>query len=177
MKRNFYLTLACLIILCICTTSMLGVASGLNRDDSSAFGDYIGKNELRTVGQPKVYVLGRQLFLYETQDFDAKPSLTLCEGEFAELLASQDSKLFVRHAEGLSNGEVIYIDGWIDERFVIISNQYYVAMHPTPVYSDITTDAKIIRMMDTYDSLIVIDERNGFYSVMINGAVGYVEME
>lgn len=50
-------------------------------------------------------------------------------------------------------------------------------MHPTPVYIDATTSAKIIRLMDTYDSLIIIDECSGFYRVMINGGIGFVEKE
>lgn len=38
-------------------------------------------------------------------------------------------------------------------------------------------DAKIICMLDTYDSSMIIDEINGYYCVLVNGAVGYVPNE
>ncbi len=53
---------------------------------------------------------------------------------------------------GSSNGDVTCIDGWVDERFVVISNRCYVAMHPTPIVTAPKEDAKIISMLDTYDS-------------------------
>lgn len=153
------------------------LARGLLRDDTSTNGEYLGQNEVRTIGKPSAYVIGRHLFMYSSSNLDSEPLLVLGEGEFAEIIDSRDGALLVQHVEGLSNGEVTYSRGWIDERFVIISNQYYVAMHPTPVYIDTATNAKIIRMLDTYESLIVIEERNDFLCVMINGGIGYVEKE
>ena len=154
-------------------------AESRERDNATPYGDYLGKNYVRESNtlNEHVYVLGNKLFMHDTFDLDSEPVHTLVQGQFAELLDSENGALWVRAAVGSSNGEVIYIDGWVDERFVVISKGFYIAMHPTPIYIDATTSAKIIRLMDTYDSLIVIDECNDFYRVMMNGGIGFVEKE
>ena len=50
-------------------------------------------------------------------------------------------------------------------------------MHPTAIYVAPNTDAKIIMMIDTYDSLPVIDEYETFHCVLLSTGVGYVEKE
>lgn len=81
---------------------------------------------------------------------------------------------YVRDAVGSSNGDVTYTDGWVDERFVAITNRCYVAMHPTPIMTVPDANAKIICMLDTYDSSTIIDDLNGYYCVLVNGGIGYV---
>ena len=57
------------------------------------------------------------------------------------------------------------MEGWVDARFVIESSGIDVAMHPTAVHVSPNADAKIMMMLDTDDSLNVIDEYEDFYCV------------
>ena len=168
-----------LILLLLCTVLANASAESRERDNATPYGDYLGENYVRESNtlNEHVYVLGNKLFMHATFDLNSEPVHTLVQGQFAELLDSKNGALLVRAAVGSSSDDVIYIEGWVDERFVVISKGFYIAMHPTPVYIDATTDAKIIRLMDTYDSLIVIDESDGFYRVMMNGGIGFVEKE
>lgn len=50
-------------------------------------------------------------------------------------------------------------------------------MLPTAVYVIPNADAKIIMMIDTYDSLPVIEEYEDFYCVLLSMGVGYVVKE
>ena len=81
---------------------------------------------------------------------------------------------YVGDAVGTSNGDVTYIDDWVDERFVAITNRCYVVMHPTPIMTVSDANAKIICMLDTYDSSMIINELNDYYCVLVNGGIGYV---
>lgn len=168
-----------MILLLLCAILAYTSAESWGRDDAIPYGDYLGKNYVRESNtlNEHVYVLGNKLFMHATFDLNSEPVHTLVQGQFAELLYSKNGALLVRAAVGSSNGDVTYVDGWVDERFVVISKGFYIAMHPTPIYIDATTSAKIIRLMDTYDSLIVIDECNDFYRVMMNGGIGFVEKE
>ena len=176
MKNRMVLVMI-LLLLCIALANTSAESWG--RDDATPYGDDLGKNYVKESNliYEHVYVLGNKLFMHTSFDLNSEPVHTLVQGQFAELLDSQNGALLVRAAVGSSNGDVTYVDGWVDERFVVISKGFYIAMHPTPVYVDAATSAKIIRLMDTYDSLIVIDECNGFYRVMINGGIGFVEKE
>ena len=168
-----------MILLLLCAILAYTSAESRERDNATPYGDYLGKNYVRESNtlNKHVYVLGNKLFMHATFDLNSEPVHTLVQGQFAELLDSKNGALLVRAAVGSSSDDVIYIEGWVDERFVVISKGLYIAMHPTPVYIDATTDAKIIRLMDTYDSLRVIDECNDFYRVMMNGGIGFVEKE
>ena len=176
MKNRIVLAMI-LVVLCVALVNTSAESWG--RDNAASYGDYLGKNYVRESStlREHVYVLGNKLFMHATFDLDSEPVHTLVQGQFAELLDSKNGALLVRAAVASSNGDVLYIDGWVDERFVVISKGFYIAMHPTPVYIDATTSAKIIRLMDTNDSLIVIDECNGFCRVMMNGGIGFVEKE
>lgn len=168
-----------MILLLLCITLTNTSAESWGRDDATPYGDNLGNNYVRESNMlnEHVYVLGNKLFMHATFDLNSEPIHALVQGQFAELLESKNGALLVRAAVGSSSGDVIYIEGWVNERFVVISKGFYIAMHPTPIYVEATTNAKIIRLMDTYDSLIVIDENDGFYRVMINGGIGFVEME
>ena len=74
-----------------------------------------------------------------------------------ELLDSRPNAFMVSHAIGSDDGEVTHIQGWVDARFVIESSAIYVAMHPTAIYVAPNTDAKIIMMIDTYDSFCLAE--------------------
>ena len=168
-----------MVLLLLCVILAHTSAESRERDSATSYGDYLGKNYVRESNtlNEHVYVLGNKLYMHATFDLNSEPVHTLVQGQFAEILDSKNGALLVRAAVGSSSEDVIYIEGWVDERFVVISKGFYIAMHPTPVYIDATTDAKIIRLMDTYDSLIVIDECNDFYRVMMNGGIGFVEKE
>ena len=172
-------TVLVMILLLLCTTLTNTSAESWGRDDATPYGDDLGENYVKESNMlyEHVYVLGNKLFMHASFDLNSEPVHTLVQGQFAEILDSKNGALLVRAAVGSSGEDVIYIEGWVDERFVVISKGFYIAMHPTPVYIDATTDAKIIRLMDTYDSLIVIDECNDFYRVMMNGGIGFVEKE
>ena len=115
--------------------------------------------------------------LYASPDLKSEPIHTLESGMRVELLDSRPNAFMVSHAIGSDDGEVTHIQGWVDARFVIESSAIYVAMHPTAIYVAPNTDAKIIMMIDTYDSLPVIDEYETFYCVLLSTGVGYVEKE
>lgn len=176
MKNRMVLVL---ILLLLCTALTNASVESRGKDDATPYGNDLGKNYVQESNllYEYVYVLGNKLFMHASFDLNSEPVHTLVQGQYAELLDSKNGALLVHAAVGSSNGDVMYIDGWVDERFVVISKGFYIAMHPTPVYIDATTSAKIIRLMDTYDSLIVIDECNGFYRVMMNGGIGFVEKE
>lgn len=124
-----------------------------------------------------VIVLVSKLFMHKSSDLTTEVIHTLTRSECVKFLDAQNGALLVSDAEGSPSGEVRYIEGWIDERFAVLSSQYYIAMHPTPVYIAPASDAKIVMLLDTYDSLSIVDEQEDFYSVVVNGGIGYVEKE
>lgn len=164
-----------MLLIFICFVSPASVAAeNLEWDDTTVRGDNLGKNEVREFTTSHVYVIGTKLFMHESSDLASTPVHVLGTGDFVELLGSEACALYVRDTVGSSNGEVTYIDGWVDERFVVITNRCYVAMHPTPIMTAPDANAKIICMLDTYDSSMIIDEINGYYCVLVNGGIGYV---
>lgn len=167
--------ISCILLLFMSFVSpALVAAEDLEWDDTTVHGDYLGENEVREFDTPHVYVIGRKLFMHETSNLSSAPVQVLGEGDFVELLDSQQGVLYVRDTEGSPNGDVTYIDGWVDERFVVITNRCYVAMHPTPIMTAPNANAKTISMLDTYDSSMIIDDLNGYYCVLVNGGIGYV---
>ena len=172
--KQFGLISCMLLLLLAFVSPALVAAENLDWDDTTVHGDYLGKNEVREFNTSYVYVIGKKLFMHETSDLSSAPIQVLEEGDFVEFLESQHGVLYVRDAVGSSNGDITYIDGWVDERFVVISNRCYVAMHPTPIMTAPKEDAKIISMLDTYDSSTIIDDLNGYYCVLVNGGIGYV---
>lgn len=166
-----------LVMLCAALTNTSAESWG--RDCTTPYGADLGRNYVQA-SDPRnehVVVLGNRLFMHASFDLASDPVHTLVQGQFAELLASKNGALLVRAAAGSSSGEVIFIEGWVDERFVVISKGFYIAMHPTPVYIDAAANAKIISLMETYDSLVIMDECSGFYRVMMNGGIGFVKKE
>lgn len=143
-------------------------------DDTTVRGDSLGENEVREFNTSHVYVIGKKLFMHESSDLASTPVQVLGTGDFVELLGSESGALYVRDTVGSSNGDITCIDGWVDERFVAITNRCYVAMQPTPIMTAPDANAKIICMLDTYDSSMIIDEINGYYCALVNGGIGYV---
>lgn len=125
MKNRIVLAMI-LVVLCAVLTNTS--AESRERDSATSYGDYLGKNYVRESNtlNEHVYVLGNKLFMHATFDLNSEPVHTLVQGQFAELLDSENGALLVRAAVGSSNGDVIYIDGWVDERFVVISKGFYI---------------------------------------------------
>ena len=123
MKNRIVLVL---ILILLCTTLTNTSAESWGRDDATPYGDDLGKNyakESNMLYEP-VYVLENKLFMHTSFDLNSEPVHTLVQGQFAELLDSQNGALLVRAVVGSSSGDVIYVDGWVDERFVVISKGF-----------------------------------------------------
>ena len=161
MKKAFGMISCMLLVIACIVSSALATSIDFDWDDTTARGGNLGK----------------KLFMHETSDLSSAPVQVLGESDFVELLDSQQGVLYVRDTEGSPNGDVTYIDGWVDERFVAITNRCYVAMHPMPITIAPEAEAKIICMLDTYDSCMIVDEINGYYCVLVNGGIGYVTKE
>ena len=177
MKKAFGMISCMLLVIACIVSSALATSIDFDWDDTTARGGNLGKNEVREFSTSYVYVIGKKLFMHETSDLSSAPVQVLGESDFVELLDSQQGVLYVRDTEGSPNGDVTYIDGWVDERFVAITNRCYVAMHPMPITIAPEAEAKIICMLDTYDSCMIVDEINGYYCVLVNGGIGYVTKE
>ncbi len=57
------------------------------------------------------------------------------------------------------------------------SSEIYVAMRPTAVHVSQNPNAKIMTILDTYNSLLVVEEYDEFYCVLLPAEVGYVVKE
>ena len=149
-------------------------------DCTTTHGDDLGTNYVFNVEPKELYVLGDRshgLYMYASSDLKSEPIDVLESGASVKLLEARPDSLYVSHAIGSMDGEVTYIEGWVDARFVIESPGIYVPMHPTAVHVSPNTDAKIIMMLDTYYSLTVIEEYEDFYCVLLSAGVGYVVKE
>lgn len=174
-RKNILSCLAALTILCFVTIPAL--AESKEGDCTVTHGDYLGENYIFVKEQKEVCVLGNGLYMHTSPDLKSEPIYVLESGTLVELLDEQPDALLVSLAKGSADGEVTYIEGWVDARFVIESSEIYVAMHPTAVYVSQNPNAKILRMLDTYDSLLVIEEYDKFYCVLLSRGVGYVVKE
>lgn len=177
-RKTILTCLATLIIICFVTIS--AHAGHKDGDCTTTHGDYLGTNYIFVIEPKELHALGDRslgLYMYASPDLKSAPIHVLESGTKVELLDSRSDSLMVSHAIGSSNGEVTYIVGWVDARFVIESSGIYVAMHPTAVHVSPNTDAKIIMMLDTYDSLNVVEEYEDFYCVLLSTGVGYVVKE
>ena len=184
MKRIFSHIFSLLLLCCVALIFFpckIALAEKHYDDDcTTTYGDYLGTNYIFDVEPKELHVLGDRslgLHMYASPDLKSEPIHTLESGMRVELLDSRPNAFMVSHAIGSDDGEVTHIQGWVDARFVIESSAIYVAMHPTAIYVVPNTDAKIIMMIDTYDSLPVIDEYETFYCVLLSTGVGYVEKE
>lgn len=173
--KNILSCLATFIIICFVTIS--AHAEHNDGDCTVTHGDYLGENYIFVKEQKDVYVLGDGLYMHASPDLKSEPIYVLEPGTIVELLDAHPDALMVSFAKGSADGEVTYIEGWVDARFVIESSEIYVAMHPTAVHVSQKPDAKIMMLLDTYDSLLVVEEYDEFYCVLLPAGVGYVMKE
>lgn len=174
-RKHILSCFATFIIICFVTISALAERRG--GDCTVTHGDYLGKNYIFVKEQKDICVLGDGLYMYASPDLKSEPIYVLESGTIVELLDEHPDALMVAYAKGSIDGEVTYIEGWVDARFVIESSEIYVAMHPTAVHISQNPNAKIIMMLDTYDSLLVVEEYDEFYCVLLPIGVGYVVKE
>lgn len=176
MKRFYLLSL--LVVLTICSILSLTVLAEdyIDSDCTTTYGEHLGNNYIFET-EESIYIIGSHLLMYDASSMSGEPIGMLDCGSFASLVDSEPGALLVSKAIGSEDGTVTYLTGWIDERFAVASTRIYVAMHPTPISIAPCDDSKLIAMLDTYNSLIVIDDFDDFYCVLLNGGIGYVPKE
>lgn len=166
-----------IVFVVVCCLGVSALATTNKYLDSSGYqGDYLGKNYLQAIDEDEVTIICKELYLHQGPSETSACLKLLSYDKHVKLISTTDGWLQVK-GEFLNGNEVQSITGWLNSDYCVCAAPFYIAQHPTKIRTAPKADASIIGHLDTYDSLRVLYEINGYYCVSINAAVGFVEKE
>lgn len=173
--RIKYISLIVFVVVCCIGVSALATTNKY-LDSSGYQGSYLGKNYIKATDEDEVTIICKELYLHQDpSETSACLKLLSCD-DYVQLISSTDGWLQVKYVF-MNGNEYQSITGWLNSDYCICAAPFYIAQHPTKIRTAPKADASIIGHLDTYDSLRVLYEINGYYCVSINAAVGFVEKE